>query len=545
MAIRKATRQHVQPIKKSNTSNMLNTSDNIKDIEDLGHLKHRTMTGKDNKAGIKHSNTVKPENEEELRGNQTKSLQKDEKDHNHEDHNKEDKEVEVKKKKELPICIQHTLKWMKRILDNNVFIAFMTIITIYALFGDDFRVLLWPKSGDEVFYSLTCAALFFFTIEIIMASIAQKDYFLGFYFWLDTVSTLSLLTDIGWLMDAILGGGSVSAANASSASSLARAGRAARIGTRAGRIVRLIRLIRIIKLYKNARNAMDKQKEKKGEDEEISAEELAQIQKKNEPNMNMQESKVGQKLSDLTTRKVIVIVLIMMFSVPLFSLDTYQDDPNSYNYGLEMIALYNGSYLGTGWNYTRDTFITEMSVTRSPILSMNCKNDQYNKPGVSLSDYRTTEVNIGTYSGDDYVAIYDDSQNTKLGAGLSIGRTLFIWLVLTVAAMWFSSTANTLVINPIENMIEKVKKIATNPLEAAQEEENQTLALEKLMEEEKKKNKDKKVVTKEAPYETVILESTIVKIGALLAIGFGEAGSAIISKNMEKSGEVDPMMPGK
>lgn len=282
----------------------------------------------------------------------------------------------------------------------------------------------------------------------------------------------------------------------------------------------------------------------KNNNEEISAEELAQIQDKNDPTKNMQESKVGQKLSDLTTRKVIVIVLIMMFSVPLFSLDTYQNDPNSYSYGLEMIALYNTSYLGTGWNYTRDTFISEMGGTRNPILSMNCKNDQYNKPGVNLDDLRTTEVNIGTYSGDDYVAIYDDRQNTQLGAGLSIGRTLFICLVLTVAAMCFSNTANALVINPIENMIEKVKKIATNPLEAAQEEENQTLALEKMMENEKK-NKSKKAVVKEAPFETEILENTIVKIGALLAIGFGEAGSAIISKNMEKSGEVDPMMPGK
>jgi hypothetical protein len=33
-------------------------------------------------------------------------------------------------------------------------------------------------------------------------------------------------------------------------------------------------------------------------------------------------------------------------------------------------------------------------------------------------------------------------------------------------------------------------------------------------------------------YETQILESTIIKIGALLAIGFGEAGSEIIAKNM-------------
>lgn len=31
------------------------------------------------------------------------------------------------------------------------------------------------------------------------------------------------------------------------------------------------------------------------------------------------------------------------------------------------------------------------------------------------------------------------------------------------------------------------------------------------------------------------MEKTIIKIGALLAIGFGEAGSEIIAKNMEKS----------
>lgn len=71
--------------------------------------------------------------------------------------------------------------------------------------------------------------------------------------------------------------------------------------------------------------------------------------------------------------------------------------------------------------------------------------------------------------------------------------------------------------------------------------------MEKIMEAEMQKNKGKKKkeVIKEAPFETVILESTIVKIGALLAIGFGEAGSNIIAKNMEKSGDVDPMLPGK
>ena len=41
-----------------------------------------------------------------------------------------------------------------------------------------------------------------------------------------------------------------------------------------------------------------------------------------------------------------------------------------------------------------------------------------------------------------------------------------------------------------------------------------------------------------------MLESTLSKIGALLALGFGEAGSQIIAKNMAKGGDVNPMLPG-
>ncbi len=37
----------------------------------------------------------------------------------------------------------------------------------------------------------------------------------------------------------------------------------------------------------------------------------------------------------------------------------------------------------------------------------------------------------------------------------------------------------------------------------------------------------------------------IIKTGALLALGFGEAGAEIIAENMSKGGEIDPMLPGK
>lgn len=45
--------------------------------------------------------------------------------------------------------------------------------------------------------------------------------------------------------------------------------------------------------------------------------------------------------------------------------------------------------------------------------------------------------------------------------------------------------------------------------------------------------------------ETQILENTLIKIGTLLVLCFGEAGSQIIAKNIRKGGGlVDPMISG-
>jgi hypothetical protein len=43
------------------------------------------------------------------------------------------------------------------ILNNRYYTIFMTIITIYALFGDDFRLLLFGKEVDDYFFGITSA----------------------------------------------------------------------------------------------------------------------------------------------------------------------------------------------------------------------------------------------------------------------------------------------------------------------------------------------------------------------------------------------------
>lgn len=99
-------------------------------------------------------------------------------------------------------------------MNGWIFQTFMTIVTVYSLFGDDVRQLAFTKPADDVFNGLSCAALACFSIEIIMASVVKDDYFLGFYFWLDLISTVSLITDIGWIMNGIMGNSGSSASNA-------------------------------------------------------------------------------------------------------------------------------------------------------------------------------------------------------------------------------------------------------------------------------------------------------------------------------------------
>ena len=57
-------------------------------------------------------------------------------------------------------------------------------------------------------------------------------------------------------------------------------------------------------------------------------------------------------------------------------------------------------------------------------------------------------------------------------------RTIFVSIVLSSGAVLFNRDVDTLILNPIENMMKKVRRIADNPLEAAQMEEREALAME-------------------------------------------------------------------
>lgn len=91
------------------------------------------------------------------------------------------------------------------------------------------------------------------------------------------------------------------------------------------------------------------------------------------------ESKVGKKLSELTTRRVIILVLSMMFSVPFLTLTTYKDENNSFKFGLELINIYpeNSAPMARAMA----SYVSEHKGIRTPLVSLSVYNDSWLKEG--------------------------------------------------------------------------------------------------------------------------------------------------------------------
>jgi hypothetical protein len=146
-------------------------------------------------------------------------------------------------------------RWMNQLekfLESYPTVIFMSVLTVYTLFFDDIRVVSLEKIYDDIFFGITASCLAIFAVEIFLASLSREAYFLTFFFWLDIISTISMLPDIGWIWDMVTGeGGTPQAGNAAQLVKTSRAGRVTRII----RVIRLIRLIRIVKLYKQAKLA--------------------------------------------------------------------------------------------------------------------------------------------------------------------------------------------------------------------------------------------------------------------------------------------------
>jgi len=560
----------------------------------------------------------------------------------------------------------------RAIVENKFFVAFTTVLTIYALVGDDCRILLTNQPADDYFNVLTISCLVIFTFEIVVSCLGKSDYFLGFFFCLDVISTLSLLLDLTWISDVAVGDGEDL--------DTLRSGRTARIGAKAGRVVRVIRLVRILKLYKAIHDARREKRIENPELDDWGEEEDAEAREKSMKlaEQNVRESRVGKKLSEMTTRRVILLVLTMLLVMPFLQTDSSSmpplaafyaadevhamwkewnknkqpEDQEHYERALLKYLYYHNWFTGniadwfaittgsqkdassprdfqshvfwwgvmssksdvldrdwsaqdwtdviirkstseafagnvseqnniyvygdmpqqvidnvilTGWRGDctfahKNVYRRGLSVIQDQLQGNGWSVDYAVKCPENLRSFEKLKYypRVHTGASDWHFAFYFDLRPyARQEAGYNLLITLFICCVLCVASLYFSNDANSLVLRPVENMIKRVESISNDPLVAMK------MADEEFKTEEREKAKKKGQNTKqlmqkcrdaftcvaketEAPMETLILEKTIIKLGSLLALGFGEAGANIIGHNLSSSDSagVNAMIPG-
>lgn len=95
--------------------------------------------------------------------------------------------------------------WKKRLLDHTAFEVLISLTTIYALFGDDIRMATCTLAQDKYFDITTTVSIFLFIFEIYLASCVRKHFLFSFFFWLDLISSLTLIFDITIINHAVLG----------------------------------------------------------------------------------------------------------------------------------------------------------------------------------------------------------------------------------------------------------------------------------------------------------------------------------------------------
>jgi hypothetical protein len=554
------------------------------------------------------------------------------------------------------------VRFSRRVVNNKGFVALTTILTIYALIGDDIRLSQTNKPADLWFNVITVVCIVVFSFEIVISCWGKHDYIWGFFFTLDIVSTVTLFLDLPFTSELILGDGE-------DLDSM-RSGRTARVGAKAGRVVRVIRLVRILKLYKAIYEEAQKRKKRHWDSEAHEWDDIETVNPEDKL-QGLEESRVGKKLSEMTTRRVIVIVLVMLIVLPFLRAASEDQFPVSAYYGADEVYMawldvvksptdaesmlrydeavlkylyYHNWYTGrsatcpnddfdygcSNWYYSHVFWIgitsTNESMLSDKVNSTRLRlenvvawnedaaqqNDIYNygvMPDVVLpsiyvpwtdacsdrdkgiyrrgfsvldkeidgqlsyavpcpQDLRLSELAKfypRTLSPDIYTewhfAFYFDSRLfTAQEAIFGLCVTAFVCVVLCIASLSFSTTTNKLVLNPVEQMITRVTAIRENPLIAMRMADDEFKLEEKqraqLLNREQRvglRSVGAKLVqcykgdgTKQEPMETVVLEKTIIKLGSLLALGFGIAGVNIIEQNLacSDSAGVNVMIPG-
>ena len=462
----------------------------------------------------------------------------------------------------FPPWLQSLSKFADKSRNTVPFQVAIAICTIYALFGNDIRLLAFPPSADLGFAIVATIVFSIFSIELILNSFYEPRFFGRLFFWLDLLAILSLIPEIPWFIGTEVGESDTSLQRLG----LARASRAARAATRIARIIRVVRIVKWVQLLSTAQTMKHIRRFRRRvirfiRPSYVFKEDETDEDPDSQRSLEVGQSKMGQAMTKLSTRKIIlgIFLLLIVFSL----VDT--PDPNvSIEVGLRTIY---SSYLErasnpTAWfEYARLFCDYQDTKLNHPIVYMKVGNESVcclddflctqGYPSVSFRNgselqfwcLDASDLDVSLCQDDSTLAIVAHIDFTIDVTEQSTGNlllTIYVILLLIFLSWSFQRDATSIVIGPVERMVRLLDSLASNPFITVKKKKAKKPNRVKTS-----KNEETEQMEKRAENATLVIEQVLVKVMRLLQLGLGEAGAEIMSKNLSSKGYFNPMTAGK
>jgi hypothetical protein len=257
---------------------------------------------------------------------------------------------------------------------------------------------------------------------------------------------LSLIFDIPWLSNP------VGLNFSSSSAAVLRASRIARTGTRATRVLRLLRTMRMPALLRCCKGRGSSLPE---EEDPALEQDDALRQKRGQQKLAEQQivnTNVGSKLQLVVSKRVIFLVTVMIFVIPLL---TEHDTDRSRPISLNIIEA------ATARNVNNfDVTVDEYLKYEDACIYIQVA--QLHRPAVMPDTShlrRAALVNVTSDSTLSY-ALFDHTIQLYDSSLLSLGMTIFTIVLFAGGSVLFTQDAERLFFKPIERMIKTIKRLA-------------------------------------------------------------------------------------
>lgn len=232
--------------------------------------------------------------------------------------------------------------------------------------------------------------------------------------------------------------------------------------------------------------------------------------------------------------------MALIIVVPFFDEEWISSEYRSYN---SIVYFLNGFFLindEQAINITKSFLAKNIGDPLFPIINVSIyKEIIFINQTLLNEDFRSNELNFNQDENGPTLITYSNKTHAKYIGYVGIVRSFLLISIIMLFFIKFEKDIKELIVDPLEIMLEIVDNVAKDPNNAKNVKEIQKGGIKKLA------MKLNQLTQNLETYEIKTIQSSIIKISALLSTGFGEAGCQIIKQNLDSKQSLNYIHRGK